>query len=128
MNTELAKEFLLWLDAEHRELTDKLYTQFKKQQSPKKYMVFWTFVANFADYPVIVEANSIEEAIRKGYVYDPEGSDDNGNKARFLVCEIGGDVVHNGYFDDIGKEPCIIEAKTGDKTGYDWKTGRWIHV
>jgi hypothetical protein len=121
MNEELAAEFLQWLDKEHREVVNELYQKFKEQRGPKQYYVFWTFVANYADNPTLVTATSVEEAIAKGYPYDPEARNENGRQARFLVFEVNGKLVHNGYYEDIGKEPCVFDAESLFKTGYDWK-------
>lgn len=121
MNEELAAEFLRWLDAEHRELINELYGKFKEQQQPKQYYVFWTFVGNYADNPTLVMAKSVEEAISKGFPYDPQAQSEHGRRARFLVFEVNGKLVHNGYFEDIGKEPCVFDTEQLRKTGYDWK-------
>ncbi len=54
---------------------------------PKKYWVFWTFGAGYANKPVQVEATTIEEAIRKEW---------HGERVRYLVFEEGGTLVHDG--------------------------------
>jgi len=110
MNEKLAADFLRWLDAEHQDLINELYQKFKEQQGTKQYYVFWTFVGNYADNPTLVTAESIEEAIAKGYPYDPEARNEHGRQARFLVFEVNGKLVHNGYYEDIGKEPCVFDV------------------
>jgi hypothetical protein len=87
----------------------------------RTYFVFWTFRANYADNPVKVRAKSIGDAIQKGYPYDPMAMDKSGRKARLIVFEDDGTLVHNGYIEDIGKVPAYIDQETEKLVGYNWK-------
>ena len=73
----------------------------------KEYVVFWTFVGNYADNPIRLKAKNIKEAIEKSTWYDPKEKNDCGHQMRFIVFEEG-KLVHNGTIDDVGKEPKVL--------------------
>jgi hypothetical protein len=52
------------------------------------YTVYWTYVGNFADQPVQVEADNPDDAIEKAFPFYA----DNKDKVRFMVFE--GKLVH----------------------------------
>ena len=63
----------------------------------KEYIVFWTYSANYADVTKRVFARNPWKAIINSYpsyAKAPEGA------VRFLVFEVGGDLVHNGTADE----------------------------
>ena len=61
----------------------------------KEYLIFWTYVANFASRFERVRAMSPQDAVKKGYSYF---SDDFKSRAKFHVVEVGGDVAYEGKF------------------------------
>ena len=57
----------------------------------REYIVFWTVSANYADNTVRVMAANLHDAIMKTYGYVFTRKD-----VRYLVFEVGGDLVLNG--------------------------------
>ncbi len=64
----------------------------------KTYRIFWTYIANYADHPVRVQASNPKDAILESYRYM---SDDFKKKARILLFEVGGDIVYDGLYSSL---------------------------
>ena len=70
----------------------------------KDYIVFWTYEANYAAAPMRVKAVGPMNAIGKAWpqyakdVLRVDEGDFTANLIRFLVFEVGGDLVLNGVY------------------------------
>ena len=61
-----------------------------------EYIVFWTYLGNYAENPKRIKASDIKEAILKSTGFDPYAKSKSGKMMSFLVFEVGNDLVFNG--------------------------------
>lgn len=86
----------------------------------KEYIVFWTYSANYADVPKRVFARNPWKAIINSFrMYAAAPA----SPVRFLVFEVGGDLVHNGTGDEAYNK--FESEYTGLIAGETCKCGQW---
>lgn len=74
----------------------------------RKFWLFWTTMANYANHPTLVEANNFYEALQK-HVYS------SAKDVRFLVFEEGGTLVWNGTMPEYDqKQGCVVSVNEWD--------------
>ena len=67
----------------------------------RDYVVFWTYLGNYANQARTVRARGIVEAIELGSFYDPRTASKSGkHHMRFLVFQVGAGLVHDGTIFD----------------------------